>query len=547
VSLIDRPTNKHVTLSSDSSSNAWRVILVGRTGLDQVLRRQRSIELIRARDTIDAIGELSDPIDENSPSSAVVIVASSAEPQAQELGAFISSLRLIEPGVRVLRVGSVRLCDESDESSEASSRYDGMIAPDASLAKIMESIESIETSDTQVELRFISSVQEPVQKPDQDHKTEPESTDANAAQMSVTEAEPSSTSDPEIEAEVVVVVENETFEHRAQDSFGKESDIHRQVLLGAADQPITEPDFAALSHANQSAKDRSQKVSDQPSGVVNDQVMVEMMLKGHSVLDAALELINCRLGRSDIVFEHESEAIGMPVMVGDQTAGKLVTADHAWAMGAGHHALAHHAEWLSMWIKLEIQQRELRNSAFTDSLTGAWNRRYFDRYLDAAIVQARHARQPLTVMLFDIDEFKHYNDTYSHAAGDEILIETVKLLKSVIRPSDRVCRVGGDEFVVIFYEPDGPRDPSSKPLESVYQIAKRFQRQICTHRFPKLSGDAMGTLTVSGGLASFPWDGHDANSLLEQADQLAMKSKSQGKNAITLGPGAQSVCGTDIE
>ena len=95
---------------------------------------------------------------------------------------------------------------------------------------------------------------------------------------------------------------------------------------------------------------------------------------------------------------------------------------------------------------------------------------------------------------------------------------------------------------MIFYEPQGPRDPESKPLESVYQIAKRFQQQICTHRFPKLGAEAMGTLTVSGGLASYPWDGHDADSLLEQADMLAIESKRNGKNAMTLGPGAETIC-----
>lgn len=266
------------------------------------------------------------------------------------------------------------------------------------------------------------------------------------------------------------------------------------------------------------------------------------MLTGRSILEPAIARINASLGRNDIEFITDTDAPGTPVMIGTHLAGKLVCADQAWAMSDGHALITKQSQWLSMWIKLEIQQTELRKAAFTDSLTGAWNRRYFNRYLDAAIIQARVARQPLSVMLFDIDDFKHYNDAYGHAAGDEILVETVKLLKSVIRPSDRVCRVGGDEFAVIFYEPSGPRDPESKPLESVYQIATRFQKQICTHRFPKLADEAMGILTVSAGLASFPWDGHDSDSLLDRADQLAIESKASGKNEITLGVGAESVC-----
>jgi diguanylate cyclase (GGDEF)-like protein len=141
--------------------------------------------------------------------------------------------------------------------------------------------------------------------------------------------------------------------------------------------------------------------------------------------------------------------------------------------------------------------------------------------------------------MFDIDDFKVYNDTYGHAAGDEILVEAVKLLRSVIRPSDKVCRIGGDEFVVIFHEPQGPRSPASKHPSDIFQIAHRFEKEICGHKFPKLGRDAPGTLTISGGLATYPWDGATAEALLELADQLALKSKRQGKNCITLGPGAE--------
>jgi len=474
------------------------MILVGRTGLDQLLRRDASIELIRAKDTIDAIGELSDPIDASSPAQCVVVVAASAEPADDELGAFIESLRLIESQVRVLRVGSQRAL------------YDGCIDSQANLDGIISAIEQAEPVGQPVSIKFVDL-------PAPDIEQEPEGVIEEAQEESAQEAEHT--------PEVVIVAKNEDFEHKAQGSFEDESELHKQVLLGAE----------AVSSSTQ-----MQQAS--TAGPNDDQALVETMLAGRSVLDLAIKRINARLDRDDVSFIDDEDAVGLAVMLGDHEAGKLVCADQSWAMGDGHELLSQQAKWLAGWIKLEVQQAELRNAAFTDSLTGAWNRRYFTRYLDAAIIQSRIARQPLTVMLFDIDGFKHYNDTYGHAAGDEILVETVKLLKSVIRPSDRVCRVGGDEFVVIFYQPDGPRNPESKPLESVYQIATRFQQQICSHRFPKLAGEAQGTLTVSGGLASFPWDGHDSKSLLEQADQLAMESKRNGKNAMTLGPGAETVC-----
>jgi len=494
------PIQHHHASQSESNSHCWRVILVGRTGLDQLLRRDGSIELIRARDTIDALGELSDPIDDRSPASAAVLVAGSIEPSEDELIAFIAGLRLIDATVRVLRVGTT-----------TNPLYDGSIDPNADLDKIIESIACATPNREPIELRFVDPA---AQYPEQEPEQKPEPTPS---------------------PEVVVIARNEDFEHRAQGASELESEIHKQVLLGSVpgDDPAatTMPEPFSISAPH------------------DDQPLVEAMLSGHSILESAIERINTRLGRTDITFAQDpcDEHAGIPVMVGAQTLGKLVAGDQAWATADGHEALVHQARWLARWVRLELQQRELRKSAFTDPLTGAWNRRYFARFLDAAILQARNARQPLTVMLFDIDNFKHYNDTYGHAAGDEILVETVKLLTSVIRPSDRVCRVGGDEFAVIFYEPSGPRDPKSKPLESVYQLATRFQKQICQHNFPKLAEEALGTLTVSGGLASFPWDGHDADSLLEQADQLAMGSKRQGKNAITLGPGAECVCKHDTD
>jgi len=492
-----------------------RVILVGRTGLDQILRRDESIELIRAKDTVDAIGELSDPIDTQSPAQAIVLVAASSEPTDNELAAFVSSLRMIDSDVRVLRVGAIR------------HGYDGSVDPDAKLDQIISAFERAEQNkqDEQAfELRFVEA----------NASTESDAAIAEIEEESQTETDESEETQAE-EPEVVVVVKNESFEHRAQVAFEDESVIHQEVLTGAAIETPT-------NLAEKQAPGSQHQVA--MNGPHDDQPLVEAMLSGRSVIETAIERVNLRLGRNDITFSKDSQSSGLPVMLGDQLAGKLVCEDQRWVMGKGHSLLQDQATWLTKWIKLELQQAELRNSAFTDSLTGAWNRRYFTRFLDAAITQSRSVRQPLSLMLFDIDGFKHYNDTYGHAAGDQILIETVKLLKSVIRPSDRVCRVGGDEFVVIFYEPGGPRDPESKPLESVFQIATRFQKQICTHRFPKLAGDAMGTLTVSAGLASFPWDGHDADSLLEQADMLAMESKRQGKNAMTLGPGAQSVCKT---
>jgi diguanylate cyclase (GGDEF)-like protein len=485
--------------STPDTHEPWRVILVGRTGLDQALRRDAAIELIRCRDTIEAIGELGDPIDHESPAHPIVIASVDALPdEPRERKQFVNALRLVDPSVQVFTVGT------------ADGSFDAEIPRGLALNKLIETIQKSDAPTAgPVTLKFIDDAQSQLNE----------------------QAKPVHQPESEKMPQVTVVVDNETFDHPAQPSFESESELHKQVMMGLE---MPAPSTESTSHLGQSS-----------GAQLDDESLVRAMLKGHSILDAALAQINARLGRSDIDLvpaDAPGAGLGVPVVVGDQAVGILRCDDEPWLNANGRSLLASHASWLSTWIKLETQQSELRKCAFTDPLTGAWNRRYFERFLTAAIDQSRIARRSLTVMVFDIDSFKHYNDTYGHDAGDEILTETVKLLNSVIRPSDRVCRVGGDEFAVIFYEPQGPREAGSKPLESIYQIATRFQHQVCNHRFPKLGAEALGTLTISGGLASYPWDGHDAASLLIAADRCAIESKRQGKNAMTLGPGAESVC-----
>jgi len=489
------------------SGAGWRVILVGRTGLDQVLRRVAGVELIRTRDSFDAIGELSDPIDDASPARAAVLVSPDAEPGGDELGKFVDALRMVDACVKVIRVG------------DAHPMYDGAVGAQAMAAEVMAAIEGAVA---------IPRVEVVVQK---------------------TEVVVQEVAKPVVERVIEEVVE-EVAEQVAQERV-ESVDTRRAASDEANVREVMKLHQRVMGDVGGGVGsgmdvDRSGRV-DVGSGVGTDEAVIRAMGEGRPVVEAAMGLIAARTGRDDLSFTKEAVDNGVGVHAGGRVFGALQCGDLAWAGGVGARVLSEHAAWLGSWLRLEDQQRALRLAAFTDELTGAWNRRYFSRFLDAAIEQARGARRTLTLLYFDIDDFKGYNDRYGHAAGDEILVETVRLLESVIRPGDKVCRIGGDEFVVIFYEPKGPRDPGSSPPESIYGLATRFQRQICEHRFPKLGDEACGTLTVSGGLASYPWDGSDGESLLALADELAMKSKRQGKNVITLGQGAEGVCRVDYD
>jgi len=94
----------------------------------------------------------------------------------------------------------------------------------------------------------------------------------------------------------------------------------------------------------------------------------------------------------------------------------------------------------------------LKRVASVDSLTGLYNRRSFQRFLDREIARAKRSGRRFTFMMLDIDQFKQVNDRYGHAAGDQMLLEFSEVLETVLRKADIICRYGGDEFIVIMPE-----------------------------------------------------------------------------------------------
>ena len=280
-----------------------------------------------------------------------------------------------------------------------------------------------------------------------------------------------------------------------------------------------------------------------PRAPLGDLDLVHAVLAGGGRLaETAMTLLRQRLASSDLKFLPADTAIGGRDLAAVEVRASGDEAARFGWLASGTvpaSALAPWAEWLATWLELDRRHEDLGRQATTDELTGVGNRRSFESVLAATLAAARPQRRPVTLMVFDIDNFKTYNDRFGHEAGDEVLRETVQLLRSTIRRGDHVFRIGGDEFVVIFSDPDGPRNPGTSPPDSVDQIVRRFQSQVFRMRLPKLGLDAPGTVTVSAGLATYPWDGLDAKSLLSHADQLALQSKRSGKNLITFGPGAR--------
>lgn len=288
----------------------------------------------------------------------------------------------------------------------------------------------------------------------------------------------------------------------------------------------------------------ARRAADGPPG---DLDLVAAMLDGSSVADAAMRVLHHHLGSTDVRFvptPRPGEEIAVERERQNLQQARVETAAGSFGLllsaTISAATLSTWAVWLAQWLLLDETHRNLHGLAFTDELTGAGNRRAFDRVCADTIAAALAERRSFSLMVFDLDDFKQYNDRHGHELGDEVLRESVELLQSCIRRGDRVFRIGGDEFVVLFCDTTGPRNGGSGVPESVESIATRFQRAVADLRFPSLGLDGPGTLTISAGVAVFPWEGTDAATLLRKADLRALESKRAGKNVITFGPGQQS-------
>jgi diguanylate cyclase (GGDEF)-like protein len=156
-----------------------------------------------------------------------------------------------------------------------------------------------------------------------------------------------------------------------------------------------------------------------------------------------------------------------------------------------------------------------------DALTGLPNRHWLQWYLPQAIERAREQRQTLALLFIDLDGFKAANDTMGHAAGDELLRHAAHRLKEAVRPHDNVIRIGGDEFVVIL--------ENNLRVEDAAIVAKRVIFAF-KPKFKLMGGTAM--LGTSIGISSFPSDGEDAATLLQNADVAMYSVKTSGKGSF---------------
>ncbi len=238
-------------------------------------------------------------------------------------------------------------------------------------------------------------------------------------------------------------------------------------------------------------------------------------------------------------------SLSLPIISGERTIGVIL-------IGPSSRDLPHLREIgrtialiTSVSIASAVVLKEQRMLAQTDGLTGLLNKTHILRRLRDLIASDGGPRV-FSVFLFDIDHFKHYNDTNGHLAGDELLKSLGALLKENVREEEFVGRYGGEEFLLVM--PNVEKDHALRAAERVRAVVAGWD-------FAHRDRQPGGCVTVSGGIGSWPNDGDDVDALLHCADQALYQAKREGRNRVfaytapelAMGAGPDPLAGFDPE
>jgi diguanylate cyclase (GGDEF)-like protein len=182
-------------------------------------------------------------------------------------------------------------------------------------------------------------------------------------------------------------------------------------------------------------------------------------------------------------------------------------------------------ELAAVTVALGEMNRELKRLSVTDSMTGLYNHGHLLDTLQLEVERARRLKHFFSIMMIDVDNFKQYNDSLGHPAGDKLLSEIGQLIKASIRSIDYAARYGGDEFLVLLHEVGS---------EGARRLAERIRSSLAA----KSWNQGPDKVTLSLGVASFPEHGDDPDTLIASADAALYEAKRRGRNQTTSAPGA---------
>ena len=178
---------------------------------------------------------------------------------------------------------------------------------------------------------------------------------------------------------------------------------------------------------------------------------------------------------------------------------------------------------LERTLKHQEAARKLEELSVKDELTSLYNRRYFNSKWEEELNRARRNNTELALLLLDMDDFKKYNDTHGHQAGDGLLRSVGAFLHDHLRRTDFACRYGGEEFAVIM--PDAGKERAAL-------VAEKLRSAIQDHVFPGEKTQPLGDVTITIGISSYPADSTELADLIKKADDALYEAKNRGKNRV---------------
>ncbi|MDD5633778.1 MAG: diguanylate cyclase [Candidatus Omnitrophica bacterium] len=172
--------------------------------------------------------------------------------------------------------------------------------------------------------------------------------------------------------------------------------------------------------------------------------------------------------------------------------------------------------------RMEKRVKYYRRLSILDGLTEVFNHRYFHEIIVREMKRAERYAHPLSVLMIDIDDFKKYNDTYGHLAGDRALKKATHVFNTYLRNVDMIFRYGGEEFTILL--------PETDKVEAV-NVAERIRQKVEETRF-ELDEPQTAKITVSIGVVCFPEDATEKEPLLQKVDKALYQAKKSGKNRV---------------
>jgi len=236
-----------------------------------------------------------------------------------------------------------------------------------------------------------------------------------------------------------------------------------------------------------------------------------------SIIDERAPSAQVRASEPTVVLEIEQEILWRLVSVSHEISRNLL------------YIMSERVRYSNLVIADSLEmQRKYQRYATIDALTGLHNRGWLDDAFDREIKRSERDNLPLSMIMIDVDNFKQYNDTYGHLAGDQVLVTVGENIRKPLRPNDLVARFGGEEFCVLL--------PETK-LEYAVEVAERLRQRVSLADPGIIDGVQLPKVTISLGVTEYK-PGYSLDTMIASADVAMYHAKQNGKNCVQVATNA---------